>query len=427
MHLFLRYICVIFCFSVTSFAQNQYEDYGTSEVIFNDDFSNNNNNWSIGLSADSCYNSKIENGAFDITSTCQGTHPMYWITQTIDIKRDFEIEAELLYVQGENDNAISLVWGKDDKNYRLRFGISGNGQYRINQYSGKWIDLKNWTISSLVRKSDYNKLTVRKIGEKYYFFLNEQLVHTSDFYSFFGSQIGFQGNQNSTMRVHYLKVSYLMPNSKPNLSTLHQNDKIQSIELSGLCGSFGMGYIHSIGEIRDLWTDGFDIDILIGYLFLPNFGFECGFNYGLTGISEEKKKTVGVVDSYGNTSTRTTNGGQYCSFPVGLKYTCPIFSSSKLFLTIGGGGDYYFEDEWGMDNVTDYTNRGSSGFGYYARISFSWLTDIGFGENFGWALQIKYINNHANVSDFYNNAGTLVNKSHASDERLIIVLEMSWL
>ena len=89
-----------------------------------------------------------------------------------------------------------------------------------------------------------------------------------------------------------------------------------------------------------------------------------------------------------------------------------------------------------MDDVTDYTNRGSSGFGYYARISFSWLEDIGLGDNFGWGLQIKYINNHANVSDFYNNsgfnynnmnAGVFVNKSHASDERLVLLLEMSWL
>jgi hypothetical protein len=238
------------------------------------------------------------------------------------------------------------------------------------------------------------------------------------------------------MRVNYINVSYLKPNPNSNLSTLPQKDKEQSIELSGLCGSFGMGYIHSTGEIRDLWTDGFDIDILLGYLFLPNFGFECGFNYGLTAIAEDKKVTVDVDDSYGNTSTRTTRGGQYCSFPVGLRYTCPIFSSSKFFLTISGGGNYYFEDEWGMDDVTDYTNRGSSGFGYYARISFSCLADIGLGNNFGWGFQIKYINNHANVSDFYNNSGfnynnmntgVFVNKSHASDERLVLLLEMSWL
>jgi len=97
------------------------------------------------------------------------------------------------------------------------------------------------------------------------------------------------------------------------------------------------------------------------------------------------------------------------------------------FLTISGGGNYYFEDEWGMDDINDYTNRGSSGLGYYARISFTCLADVGLGDYFGRGLQIRYINNHANVSDFYKNSDNmkpedLVNKSHASDERLLIIV-----
>jgi len=433
---FLGLINFIVFISLTSFAQNRYGDYSTSETIFMENFSDNNNGWITGLSADSCYKSKIEDGIFEITSVCKDTRPWYCITRTIDTDRDFEIETEILYVQGENDNSINLIWGKNDDEYRFRFGISGNGQYRIDAYNGNWTNLKEWTISDLVNKLDYNKLTARKISNKYYFFLNEHLVHTSNFYSFFGNQIGFQDNQNTTMRVNYLSVSYLKQNPNLSLSTLPQKDKAQPIELSGFCGSFGMGFIHSTGEVRELWGDGFDIDILLGYLFLPNFGFECGLNYGITTIAEEKKITVNVVDSYGNHSTRTTRGGQYCSFPVGLKYTCPISSDSDIFLTFSGGGNYHFEDEWGMDDVTDYTNRGTSGLGYYARISINWLADIGFGTNFGWGLQIKYINNHANLSDFYKNsefnnnnlnAGDLANKSHASDGRLILLLEIGWL
>jgi hypothetical protein len=427
---FFSLISIISFFSIASFAQTRYEDYSTSESIFIESFSNNKNSWITGLSADSCYSSKIENGVFEITSTCKDTRPWFCITRTIDITRDFEIEAEILYVQGEDDNSINLIWGKNDDDYKFRFGVSGNGQYRIDKYDGNWINLKNWTISDLVYKSGYNKLTARKIGAQYYFFLNEQLVHTSEFYPLFGNQIGFQDNQNSTMRINYLNVSYLKPDSKPALSESIQKDRSQSGELSGFGGSFGMGYIHSMGDIRELWGDGFDIDILFGYLFIPNFGFECGFNYGLTTIAEDKKIEVNVVDSYGNSSTRATEGGQYGSFPIGLKYTCPIFSSSKYFLTIGGGGEYYFENEWGMDDVTDYTSRGSSGFGYYAKISFTCLEDVGLGDYFGWGIQIKYISNHADVSDFYKNYGfngETVSKSHVSDGRLILVLEMIWL
>jgi hypothetical protein len=259
-----------------------------------------------------------------------------------------------------------------------------------------------------------------------YFFLNEHLVHTSDFYPFYGNQIGFQDNQNTTMRVSFLKVSYLRENPTAYISTVKQIDTLQSSDYTGFCGSFGLGYVHSMGEIRDLWNDGFDADLIVGYWLLPHYGLECGFNLGFTGISEDKKVTVDVVSSSGGTDTRTTSGGVYCSFPLGLRYTCPIFSSSKYYLTIGAGGDYYFEDETGMGDVTDYTSRGSSGFGYYARISFASMEGIDVGVNLGWALQIKYVANYANVGDFYNVAPGFVGKSHASDGRLVVVLEMCW-
>jgi hypothetical protein len=209
----LRSANVIFfiSFFIVSHAQTNYGDYLTYENIFSDDFSNNNVGWPTGLSANGCYSSKIENGAFEITSTCKETYPSYWIPRSIDVTRDFEIEAGLLYVRGESTNSISLIWGKDDKYNSFHFGISGNGQFKISQYNGSWIILKDWTVSDLVHMTDYNKLTVRKIGTKYYFFLNEKLVLTYDFYPFSGNQVGFQDNQNTTMRIKYLKLSYIKP------------------------------------------------------------------------------------------------------------------------------------------------------------------------------------------------------------------------
>ena len=48
----------------------------------------------------------------EITSRCKGIYPSYWMTRVIDQTRNFEIETDLLFVQGESDNGISLVWGK---------------------------------------------------------------------------------------------------------------------------------------------------------------------------------------------------------------------------------------------------------------------------------------------------------------------------
>jgi hypothetical protein len=215
-------LIVICFFFIVSHAQTNYEDYIASEIILSDEFFNNSDIWVTGLSANGCYSSKIENGFFEITSTCKDTYPNYWIPRTLDATKDFEIESEILFVRGESNNAISLIWGKDDNYNSFYFGISGNGQFKIYQYNGSWIILKDWTVSDLVLKTDYNKITVRKVGSKYYFFLNEKLVLTSDFYPFFGNQIGFHDNQNTTMRAKNLKISYLKPNTS-NSNTSNSN------------------------------------------------------------------------------------------------------------------------------------------------------------------------------------------------------------
>ena len=204
------FIFFFFLFIVSK-AQTNYEDYKASETIFADNFSNNNIGWVTGISPDNCYISKIENGVMEITSRCKGIYPSYWMTRVIDQTRNFEIETDLLFVQGESDNGISLVWGKDDNYNRFNFEISNNGYYKIFQFNGNYTNLKDWTASDLVKKTDWNKVTIRKIDSRYYFYLNEKLIYTSDFYPFFGNQIGFQDNQNTTMRVDNLKVDYLKP------------------------------------------------------------------------------------------------------------------------------------------------------------------------------------------------------------------------
>ena len=55
----------------------------------------------------------------------------------------------------------------------------------------------------------FNKLTVRKVADKYYFFLNEKLVHSMPFEPFFGNLIGFQVGENSTIMVDNIDTAYL--------------------------------------------------------------------------------------------------------------------------------------------------------------------------------------------------------------------------
>lgn len=417
-------------FTNTSFSQSLYNDYQRSETFFSDDFLDNKNGWPIGFSSDSCTKSKITNENLEITSLCKNIYPILTIAKRIDLTKDFEIEAEIQYFQGEMDNALSLIWGKDESYNRYMFSISGNGYYKVSQYDAQWILIKDWTISDNVNSIGYNKLTVRKIGKQYYLFLNENFVYTFPFIFYKGDQLGFQDNQNTTMKVKALRISYLEKNPKSKLhpaETMPMSNTYDPFRDKRLGASISplMGFIYPFGEIKDVYKGGWSVlDLMVGYRFLPNLGVEGGMNVSITGIANNKHLTLSVTNGYSN-STVKTKTGTYMSFPYGLKITFPINQLKSRYITIGGGGNYCWESE--SLNVEGYTNRRTSGYGYYARIAY--LKTDKTNKRGGLGFQIRYTVNNVNVSDYYKDFsnGGIVTKSHAIDSRLLFVFELSWL
>ncbi|MDA3822107.1 MAG: caspase family protein, partial [Bacteroidales bacterium] len=89
------------------------------------------------------------------------------------------------------------------------FLLTGNGNFTIDKYTSDFHDFVPFTESEKVNRYAANKLTVRKVDGKYYFFLNEQLVHSMPFENFYGNLMGIQVAENSTILVDYFKVTYL--------------------------------------------------------------------------------------------------------------------------------------------------------------------------------------------------------------------------
>ncbi|MGE0076561.1 MAG: caspase family protein [Bacteroidales bacterium] len=191
-------------------AQSTYSDQSIQkDRLYFNGFDTESDDWAIGT-WDNNRTSRVSYGNYEIKSLKTGTNPMFWTNKVqINTSKDFEIEASIKYVTGEDNNAISLCWGQKDGSHRFRFGFSGNGQYLIDRYNGEWYTFKKWTESSLVNKTSYNKITIRKVGNNYYIFLNGTLVHEMPFVDFFGQQLGFQCNQNTTTQIDYISVSYI--------------------------------------------------------------------------------------------------------------------------------------------------------------------------------------------------------------------------
>ncbi|MBT3311421.1 MAG: hypothetical protein HN737_06050 [Desulfobacterales bacterium] len=195
--------------------QSYSADFNKTDIFY-DSFDDNRNYWAVGTFGNGVRKGKIINGYYEWKSLKTGENPLTWRTTAINENKDFEIEARIKYKEGEDDNSNCLIWGRNDDSKRFRFGFSGNGQYKIDKYDGQWTTISPWKESSFVNKRSYNKITIRKIANTYYFFLNESRVHTMPFEPFFDQNIGFQVNQNTTIQIDYLRVSYLNLQSQSN-------------------------------------------------------------------------------------------------------------------------------------------------------------------------------------------------------------------
>jgi hypothetical protein len=179
-----------------------------SQFVLQDDFSKFDNYWLLGIEENSWAES-IEGGHLVFESLTNKPKEDL-IPVIIDQNRSFEIKTSIRFVEGQMDKGYGLQWGKSANPMKqFDFLLTGAGHFTIDKYTGEFKDYVPFTISPKVNRYAFNKLTIRKVADKYYFFLNENLVHTMPFEPFFGNLIGFQVAENSTIRVDQINIAYL--------------------------------------------------------------------------------------------------------------------------------------------------------------------------------------------------------------------------
>ena len=183
------------------------------DIIYYDDFTSDKGLSVSGFSSSGNYNYRY----YELSSTSPTYIGVLSLNKTIDQSKDFQIEANMKFVSGEDNNGNGIIWGRQDHNNYYNFKFTGNGYFgvgKINQ--GTYTSIKEWTLDSSIKKSDYNKLTIRKAGNQYYFFINENLVHQCSFESFFGDQNCLFVNSNSTVHISNIALTYFNGNTKKN-------------------------------------------------------------------------------------------------------------------------------------------------------------------------------------------------------------------
>jgi len=206
--LFLFLVITTFIFARAN-AQYLYTDIKqrAKTLIFKENFDSNTNNWLLHDIEEELI--QIENGYYLYTSR-DGEPKLNTLSIPFDKSKNFEIEMSIKFVNGEDNNANGLTWGADgNKENRFRFSISGDGQYRVDKYfNQEWVNFVKWTMSPLIKKNDFNILTVRKFKTEYIFFINQEYVFSMPYDDVFGNLCGIHCNRNTTIHVDYLYVNY---------------------------------------------------------------------------------------------------------------------------------------------------------------------------------------------------------------------------
>ncbi|MEO0471870.1 MAG: caspase family protein [Bacteroidota bacterium] len=198
--------------SVPAFAQDSWraaEYNGISGkdkvIVFLDNFDNNLKDWD--LSRLSSRNEYISEGNFHCTS-----YTSYPYTKrravAIDATDNFEIEARMRFAGGPSSNLTGLAFGRDYAGSQYQFLFSPRGRVQVSRENrgrpNVYFDAK---IDEGVSKYGYQILTIRKITDKWYFFVNRKLVHEMSAQKLYGNQFGFIIGGNMEVNVDYFRVS----------------------------------------------------------------------------------------------------------------------------------------------------------------------------------------------------------------------------
>jgi uncharacterized protein (TIGR02145 family) len=193
-------------------AQNSdYNSFSDKEIIYSDDFTSDKGLNVFGTSSIGKYNYRY----YALSSTSSSNLGILSLNKTIDQTKDFQIEATMKFVSGEDNNGNGITWGRKDSDNRYWFHFTGSGYFSIGKKKyGTSTNLKEWSLHSSINKTDYNKLTIRKVGNNNYFFINESLVYQCEFESFYGDENYLYSNINSTINISKIEFSYLKTQNK---------------------------------------------------------------------------------------------------------------------------------------------------------------------------------------------------------------------
>ena len=183
----------------------EYDENGSSQRIFEEEFNNNNNDWDLYVSSQSA--AQLFKGSLELTSfTDEGTSR--YISVPIDSK-EFIMEADINTASLKDGDRAGIIYGfKDWQNYHYFF-ITHSSFYVGTVYEGVSDARADGMFSSAVVSKGKNNLKVLTNGDKIIFSVNGEIQFTSDKVRNFGSNIGVAVTGKSAFAVEKIVLKEL--------------------------------------------------------------------------------------------------------------------------------------------------------------------------------------------------------------------------
>lgn len=169
--------------------------------VFVDNFTNNNQGWPLGNSAQSRAQITAGNLFFESKSATSAI----FLPKTIPFEQMGNFEIETRFRVNKGTRSALMEWGGTAADNFYYYGFNRDAEVSL---AGNWatgIDLTRSGAGLL--PTEYNTFTIRKEGELYYFFLNEQFFDVFGYESFDSDQFAFYIGPETEMQIDYLRIS----------------------------------------------------------------------------------------------------------------------------------------------------------------------------------------------------------------------------
>lgn len=175
------------------------------ERVWSDNFDNNNRNWTIKNDPNS-YKSEIKNGQYQLTNNSSDNAYTFKQLSDLNLSRNFQVQAKIKLNRSKS-TGLMLESGNDF----LLLMLNTSRQVYVTHYkNAKYNDVKIIdNFSEPQSTTSFATYTIRKIMDKYYFYINGLYTGIEYEEQNLGIKLGFFLNADAGMSIDDISVDYI--------------------------------------------------------------------------------------------------------------------------------------------------------------------------------------------------------------------------